>query len=272
MAKDGFIEVKAVAFSAQVQGRALDWPPPMRELMQEPENADFAWRRLQYVFRLPDPRQFPEVAFTWEPAERELLERFVYHVRNLAGASLLASGDNVRISIDDFTNEESIESDLSPQDLTTGFLTMLRQCYADGEEASFAKARTVLSRRLAESGRTIELDVVAQWRKAHAKLMNKSLEEHVQEQMIADGLMPGPADGPDAMVVRDPAPPRELLLAFQYGGLIHWGKHKGALSALQSDPYFAAVSDMAVRASALDFAHFYIGFAALLERALGGNL
>lgn len=117
----------------------------------------------------------------------------------------------------------------------------------------------------------VELDTVAQWRKAHAKLMNKGLEEQVQERMIVDGLMPGPADGPNGTIVRSPAPPRELLLAFQYGGLIHWGKHKDALSALQSDPYFAAVSDMAMRASALDFAHFYIGFAALLERALGAG-
>ncbi len=270
MAKDGYITVNAVAFSAMVQERALDWEPPMRDLMQKPENAGFVWRRLQYVLSLPDPRQFPKLDVTWKPEERELLMRFVEHVRNLAAANLLSSDDNVRISIEDFTNEESIESDLSPQDLTTGFLTMLRQCYADGEEASFSKVRKVLSNRLAKEDLKDELEVVSQWHKAHAKLMNKSLEEQVQEQMIADGLMPGPADGPNSMVVRDPASPRELLLAFQYGGLIHWGKHhKAALSALQADPFTAAMSDMAMRAAALDFAHFYIGFAGLLAHALG---
>lgn len=269
MAKKGYIEVKAVAFSALIQKLELDWEPPMRDLMQKPENADFVWRRLQYVFRLPDPSQFPKLAVAWEPDERELLLRFVEHARSLAAASLLGSDDNVRVSIDDFTDEETIESDMSPQDLTTGFLTMLRQSYADGEEASFSKVRKVFSNRLTKDGLTDERAVLSRWHKAHSKLMNKSLEEQVQEQMIADGRMPGPADGPDSAVVRDPASPRELLLAFQYGGLIHWGKHKDALSALQADPFIAAISDLAMRAAALDFAHFYIGFAVLLEHALG---
>lgn len=269
MAKKGHITVTAVAFSAKVQERPLDWEPPMRELMQQPENAEFVWKRLQYVFRLPDPREFPKLDIAWEPGEPELLMRFVEHARNLAGASLLAADDNVRVSIDDFTDEETVEADISPQDVTTGFLTMLRQCYADGEEASFTKVRKVLSKRLTDEGLIAERDVVTRWQKAHTKLNNKGLEEHVQEQMIEDGLMPGPADGPDGNVVRDPASPRELLLAFQYGGLIHWGKHKDALRALQRDPFHAALADMAMRAAALDFAHFYIGFALLLEHALG---
>lgn len=99
--------------------------------------------------------------------------------------------------------------------------------------------------------------------------MNKGLEEQVQGADDCGRPLPGPADGPDSMVVRDPASPRELLLAFQYGGLIHWGKHKGALNALQADPFMAVISDMAMRAAALDFAHFHIGFAGLLEHALG---
>jgi hypothetical protein len=81
--------------------------------------------------------------------------------------------------------------------------------------------------------------------------------------------MPGPATGPDSMVVRDPASPRELLLAFQYGDLIHWGKHSASLAKLRRDPFGAAMSDMAMRAAALDFAHFYLGFATVIERALG---
>ncbi len=242
----------------------------MADLMQKPENAGFVWRRLQYVFRLPDPRQFQKFDTSWEPAERELLTRFVAHARSLASASLLGAGDNVRLSFEDFTNV-SITSDLSPPDVTTGFLAMLRQCYADGEEAAFSKVRKVLSKRLAEAGVTEALDVVNQWRKAHAKLRNKSLEEQVQERMIEDGLMPGPAHGPDSNVVRDPSTPHKLLLAFQYGGLIHWGKHRSALSALRNEPFIAGMSEMAMRAAALDFAHFYLGFAVLLEHALGAS-
>ena len=268
MAKGEDIQVNAVAFSALVQQRELDWEPPMRELMQKPENADFVWKRLQYAFGLPDPREFPKVEVSWAAGERELLLRFIEHARSIAAASMLAADDNVRVSIADFTDEETIESHLSAQDLTTGFLTMLRQCYADGEEASFSKVGKVLTKRLAEEGLSDPLAIASQWRKAHAGLANKSLEERVQERMIQDGKMPGPADGPNSMVVRDPASPRELLLAFQYGGLIHWGKHRTALAALQRDPFEAAMSDMAMRAAALDFSHFYLGFAVLIERAL----
>jgi hypothetical protein len=268
VAKDGHIQVNAVAFSPLIQQRELDWEPPMRELMQKPENAVFVWKRLQYVFGLPDPREFPKVEAPWATGERELLLRFIEHARSLAAASMLGADDNVRVSIADFTDEESIESELSPQDVTTGFLTMLRQCYADGEEASFSKAVKVLTKRLAEGELSDALGIANQWRKAHAGLTNKSLEERVQEQMIQDGKMPGPADGPNTTVVRDPASPRELLLAFQYGGLIHWGKHRTALAALQRDPFEAAMSDMAMRAAALDFSHFYLGFAVLIERAL----
>lgn len=240
----------------------------MRDLMQKPENADFVWRRLQYVFGLPDPNAFPVAEVEWEAREREMLQRFVAHARSIAGTSLLAADDNVHVSLDDFTDEETVESDLAPQDLTTGFLTMLRQCYANGEEASFAKVQGILGRRLKEAGLTDALDIVTQWRKAHAALMNKSLEELVQEQLIRDKKMPGPATGPDSAVVRDPASPHELLLAFQYGSLIHWGKQTNALVALQRDPFDTAMSDMAMRAVALDFAHFYLGFATLIERVL----
>jgi hypothetical protein len=71
-----------------------------------------------------------------------------------------------------------------------------------------------------------------------------------------------------SLVVRDPASPHDLLLAFQYGGLIHWDKHRSSLALLQRDPFEASMSDMAMRAAALDFAHVYLGFATLVERAL----
>lgn len=91
------VEIKAVAFSALIQKRPLAWQPPMRELMQKPDAADFVWRRLQYVFGFDDPRTFPRVDLDWGDDE-ERLRRFVDHGRTLARTSLLGSGDNVRIT------------------------------------------------------------------------------------------------------------------------------------------------------------------------------
>ena len=268
MAADDQIEIKAVAFSALVQKHPLAWESPMRELMQNPEAADFVWRRLQYVFALDDPRAFPRVDLDWGDDE-ERLRRFVYHGRTLAQTSLLGAGDNVRITQADFMSPERVDSEVSPPDVTVGFMTLLRQCYSNDEDASFARVRNALKRQLHAAGCDDLVAIVHTWQRAHANLLNTGLEELVQEGLRENGVIPGPRHGPDSMIVRDQAPPHELLLTFWYSDQIHWGKRRSALAVLQRDPFLAALSDLQTRAAALDFAHLYIGFAVLVEHALG---
>jgi len=180
----------------------------------------------------------------------------------------LGAGDNVRISQADFMSPEQVGSDFSPPDVTVGFMTLLRQCYSNDEDASFAKVRKALQRHLHEVGRTDLLDVVERWQRVRAALVNKSLEELVQEQLRQDGVIPGPLHGPESMIVRAQAPPYELLRTFWHGDQIHWGRHRPALAALRGDPFLAAISDLQARAVALDLTHLYIGFAVLVEQAL----
>lgn len=142
---------------------------------------------------------------------------------------------------------------------------MLRQLLAPNEEGSFSKVRKALGRRLKESDSDAELVIVLQWRRAHARLGNMGLEELVQLQMQADGLMPGD----ETEIVRDPAPPRELLRAFQYGDLVHWGDARSDMRVLRADPVIYGRAEMGMRAAAIDHAHFYLGFSVLIERALG---
>lgn len=268
MAADDTIEIQAVAFSGLIQERPLAWEPPMRELMQKPEAANFVWRRLQYVFELEDPRAFPRVDIDWGDDE-ERLRRFVEHGRTLAQTSLLGAGDNMRITQADFMSPEQVESDVSPPDVTVGFMVLLRQCYANDEDASFARVRNALKRHLHAAGRDDLVAVVQRWQRAHADLLNMGLEERVQERLREDGVIPGPLHGTDTMIARDEGPPHELLLTFWYGDQIHWGKRRSELAVLQRDPFIAGLSDVQTRAAALDFAHLYIGFAVLVEHALG---
>jgi hypothetical protein len=220
VAPDDQIEIEAVAFSALVQERELAWEPPLRDLMQKPEAAEFVWRRLQYVFDLDDPRAFPRVDLDWGDAE-ERLRRFVAHGRTLAQTSLLSAGDNVRITQADSMSPVHAESDVSPPDVTVGFMTLLRQCYANDEEASFARVRNALKRRLRAAGRADLLAIAQRWQQAHADLLNKGLEERVQERLHEDGVFggtarrpglgdrtrPGPAARADAdLLVRRPDP------------------------------------------------------------------
>lgn len=74
-----------------------------------------------------------------------------------------------------------------------------------------------------------------------------------------------------ACTVRAPAPSRELLQTLWYGDQMHWGKHRQALSVIQADPFAEAMWEMAARQASSDLAHFYLGFAVLLESALDGN-
>jgi hypothetical protein len=263
---------QAVAFSHLVQSHPLRWPTPMRELMKDPEKGDFVWRRLQYVFPLADPRSILPASGKFDEAELDLLRRFVEQVKRLAPTSLMGADDIVQISIPDFGEGESIKSELSDPDVTAGFMIFLRQCYADNEEASFSKVRKVIERRLYDESDVVSVGVMKAWRQAHGKLKTHSLEELVQEQLIADKQMPAEMPNPDGLmgssVVRAPAPPSQLLLTFWYGDQLHWGRNREALRTLQKDPFDSAMWDIAARQAALDLAHFYLGFALLVDAVL----
>jgi hypothetical protein len=244
----------------------------MRELMKKPESADYTWRRLTYVFPLPDPGALAPKPVKLTADERELVQRFVEHAKALAGTTLLGSEDRMQVDIADFTDEERITTELSDPDVTTGFMVLMRQCYSPDEEASFAKVRKVLEHRLYEAGDSVSVDVIKQWKKAHARLNNNSLEELVQEQLVEEGKMPGESVDPDgkphSMVVRDPAAPCVLLRTCWYGGQVHWGSTRKQLATIQADPFEAGRWEIATRQAATDFAHFYTGFALLAEAVL----
>jgi hypothetical protein len=269
--KERMLRVEARPFSYYAQERPLDWPPPMAELLQRREAGEFVWRRLQYVFRFPDPRKLAPAKPKMSKEEQALLSRFVEQARTLAATSLMSAKDQVTVNVPDFGGPEEVLADFSAPDVTTGFMVLLRQCYAHDEEASFAKTRKIAEHRLSEVGDTETLGTLKAWRKAHARLLNQALEELVQEQLIADGKMPAELDGPDgkrSAVVRAPATPTELLRTFWYGGQIHWGSQREAIAALETDSFQSAWWNIHARHAALDMAHFYIGYAVLVERVL----
>jgi hypothetical protein len=267
------IPINAVPFSSYAQEHALQWPPPMRDLMKNPTAGDYVWKRLHYIFHLPDPRLFPSSVTGIADDERAVLGRFVQHARDLAGTTLLTATDSYMVRVSDTDGSVSVETELSDSDLTAGFMVMLRQCYADDEEASFSKVRTILERRLHETSDSDALDVLRRWRRAQASLRNKTSEELIQEAMIADGQLPKELVGPDgetrSPVVRPPESPHQMLQTFWYGSQVHWGKSRDALNEIQGDPYQSARWEVEARQAAVDLGHFYVGFAVIVERALG---
>ncbi len=270
------LKITAVPFSEQIQNRSLRWPVPMEDVLKNPEGGMRTWKRLHYVFRLDDPRAFPAPPIVLNEDERSLLQRFVDQTRTVAQASLLGATDAVTINVMDIMDDESIETVFSDTDVTVGFMVLLRQCYADNEEAAFSKVSKILGRRVKEQGEDKPLRVVRDWHRAHAALGNNTLEELVQEQLIADGLMPGELQDPDGQVrsavVKSPAPPKELFLKLWYGGQVHWGKHRGAMAAIQADAFNHAMWEITTRQAAVELAHFYLGYALLVKAALAAAI
>jgi hypothetical protein len=89
----------------------------------------------------------------------------------------------------------------------------------------------------------------------------------------APRVMPAESPGPDGKVssniVRAPTSPDQLLRAYWFADLIHWGDQRKALAALQRHPFETAWSDLYARECAVELGHLYIGFAVLVSNALG---
>lgn len=257
---------------AQEEGLQLVWPTPMRELLANPDGGDYVWSRLHYVFELPDPRELKVAAVALTDAEREVLTRFTEHARQLAGATLLGAQDTARFHFGGGMRDIRVETALSAHDVTVGFMVLLRQCFANDEEASFSKVRQILERRFHEARDEDAQATLKKWRDAHAAMRNKSLDELAQERMVAEGMLPEvlpmPGGAPASPIVRAPASPQEMLHTFWYGEHVHWGKRRGEYGTAMADDWSAANWQIAARKAAVDFTHFYLGFALLIERAL----
>ncbi len=62
--------------------------------------------------------------------------------------------------------------------------------------------------------------------------------------------------------------PQELLSLFQYGDLIHWDRHAGALSALAGDDLLYKYATMHFLEVVIQLSHFYLGYSLLVARAM----
>jgi hypothetical protein len=267
------IEFEGIAFVDLIQDRPLDWPAPHRELLKNPSAADYVWRRLQYVLGLPNPHSFAPQPVTLTEAEQVLLQRFIDHTARIADTTLMSAKDSWRVSAPFPDVPPQLETEFSDLDVTTGFMALLRQCVADGEEASFPVLRRIVERGLHEAGDDASLETAQTWRRAHARLLNHSVEVLVQQRLIAEGRMPGElieASGKRrSTVIADPAPPLQLLQTFWYADQLHFGEqHREALALIRRDPMQEAIAELAARRVGVELANFYLGYSVIAERVL----
>src|SRR6188474_3572157 len=96
-AGDEQVEIRAEGWNHYI-GRQIEqrWTPPLRSWFPPGSDADamldWHWKFFQFVFPIPDPREFPALAEAeWTDDERSRLNRYFRHGANLAKTTTLSA-------------------------------------------------------------------------------------------------------------------------------------------------------------------------------------
>jgi hypothetical protein len=248
------------------------WPPVLRDWFPADGEESVEWHSLflQYVFPLDDPRSFPTLSSAdWSADERARLDRYLAHAEDLAGSTVLTARAALHFSLPSFSaGKWEVRETKSARDATVGFLTMFRQCYAPGEQASFKRVCDLISREADKSG--LPREAVGSWKAAQNKMRQTHLDHLILERGLADGLMepywskrnvfePGTVDSPE-----------QLLSAIFYGDAIHWGDTRTVLDDWDDlHPFLGMRHRFGALRVAVQLGHLYVGFAAVVGRATG---
>jgi hypothetical protein len=259
----GSLKVSAKGPAGLLSERTLPFQPPMIEESSHGEAFDFHWRVLDYIFGLPDPREFPALGGPLPDEEQEVVNRYVRTARDLAGSGVLnAAGEGLTVQLEDETDAEHVKLKLSERDRQVGFAALLRHCDSKNERASFPSVADILWRATErESGVQSERqEVLKAWRRAVGKLHGKSMDQLLREKLADE-------EGMGVLAYEEVDSPNLLLSAFDYGDLLHWDRKRAVVAEWEQDEFLGGERRLAFLTAAAALAHVYIGFAVLAETA-----
>ena len=260
---------KMVPVEDAIHPHPLAFAPPLIEHAVG-ENNGFAhhWEKLDYVFALPNPAEFPELT-TLTDDDRSVLRRYARVCRQLAGYSALNNDSGLTIKGLNGGQSE-IELQFPTPEAFGGTSVAFRQLHSQQESASFdrAKGRLMTAIKLLPAGeRQAAKTVVTRWANARAKLMNRMLQT-----MVCEKGAPPVTSGPPIPFSYCNIDPQKLILTFNYGDTIHFSGESETLSELlDDDENNAAYYKHSVLGAIANLSHLYFGFAVLAEAAMGGS-
>ncbi len=224
------------------------------------------WRKLLYVFELPNPYQFPAVEGLTEDERRELA-RYTRNCAELAESAVLSHPGEITVRVDGRAGTMETALSTAPKDSIRGAAVLFRLVSADDETGGFGRTRRILERRVATGiGENADaLAMLKNWRAARGQLMQRMLDGLVAERMFTErigGYAPEGAAEPGRS-------PLELISLFGYGDLIHQGKHLDAFERSREDEHGHAWATHNYIGAVLQLSHFYLGYSVLTESALG---
>lgn len=259
--------IQAVSFEALIMDRPLRFDPPLAEASDAPGAFEYWWKLLQYVFELGDPRSFPALTSTFDTTDLLAIRRYIAAGRELAESTILADGGSMTIHIEGPTGPETIESSFAKNEAQRAFAVLFRQFYSTDESASFKRVQNILNKAARRTSAVDDANLasLAAWNRAHQRLLGTTLKLLVYPKIFAEHGWTAPECFPED---HEPTP-QELISAFSYGDLIHWGEKRDAFNAWQADPYKGPAFRLAFLAAATGLSHLYIGFSLLSQGALG---
>ncbi len=247
----------------------LSFPPPLAHLGTDPSTFDYQWQLLTYAFDLPDPANFPRlpVESPIPAADLRRLKRYVDVCEKTATSTVVAHKGGITLSGE--KGDWSIKVDQTKDDVTVGFATRFRQLHhSTTGDPDFAVVINLLNKyaRGFVDDRTEErLEILDQWKKARAQLINRPLQNIVARMVLEEDNCPNI----DEMAMYNDVNPDEIINLFNYGELIHFGKHSEDYEKMAAEPDMEAIQHNNFMQAMLGLVHLYFGFSEVVRSAVG---
>ncbi|BBU24709.1 hypothetical protein [Mycobacterium xenopi] len=265
----GTLEASFVTHQDSVLPVKLNFPPPLAHLGSELSTFDYQWQLLTYAFNLPDPADFPALPGQIPDKELRRLTRFIDVCEKTAKYTVVAHKGGITLK-GEHGNWE-LEVNETEDEETVGFAVRFRQLHENSTgEPDFSSVMNILekyARQFTDEHTDTRTDMLQQWRKARAKLMNRPLQNIVCRMVLQkDGLTP---DQIDEHAMYNEANPAEIINFFNYGELIHYGKHSEEYDKLAEDAELEAIQHNNFKQAMLGLIHLYFGFSEVIRSAIG---
>ncbi len=246
----------------------LQWGLPYEQHLRNPRAVGFNWAQIQAVFGLSDPAAMPFVGVL-DGAGSAKCSRFLRTCHDLAQLTIWDDGFGFTVRVGDGGLSETVEANLPAREAVRGAALTFRQLFADDESASFLKVRKIIGQALhARAGEAVSSH--SDWVAAHNKLLNTSLD-HLARDYIHEHILGAKRtrsqDEPWGWPGRER--PRDLILAYHYGDLIHADDKRAAALPTKQDEFEHAHGLVSYLRELAHIGSFYLGYGELVHAVTG---
>ncbi|MEV6100679.1 hypothetical protein [Nocardia sp. NPDC051981] len=266
--RGGTLTTKWTTHQDSILPVALKFRPPLIENSSEPSHFEYHWQHLTYAFGLPDPADFPAFTLPIDAADRRNLMRFVQVCEKTAAYSVVSHKGGMKLSIENGNATMSFDR-VDDEDMV-GFSVRFRQLHSSSAgDPDFSNVANILARyakQETDGHADSRMEILAAWRKARGQLMSRPLQNIVCRMVLTSNGCP--AGQIDQHEMYGDVNPAEVINLYNYGELIHYGKHSEEYDELAEDSEREGIQNHNFMVSMLGLVHLYFGFSMVAQAAL----